>query len=118
MAKSYNGRGMRMGGGGMNMNMVRQAQKMQADMERMQTELETKPYTAKSGGGAVTAVVDGKRTLTRLTILPDAVNPEDVELLQDMVLTAVNEALRLAGEDASKSMSRVTGGGGQGKVGL
>ncbi len=118
MAKGYNGRGMRMGGGGMNMNMVRQAQKMQADMEKMQSELETRQYTAKAGGGAVTAVADGKRTIVSLTISPDAVDPEDVEMLQDMVLSAVNEALRQASEDATQSMSRMTGGLDLSKFGL
>ena len=111
MAKGYNPRGMRgMGGGGMNMNMIRQAQKMQADMQKMQAELEEKQYTAKAGGGAVTAVVSGKHSLVSLTIAKEAVDPDDVEMLQDMVISAVNEALRLADEDASATMSRVTGG--------
>ena len=118
MAKGYNGRGMRGVGGGMNMNMVRQAQKMQADMQRMQAELEEKTYTAKAGGGAVEAVVDGKRTLRSLTIAKEAVDPEDVEMLQDMVLSAVNEALRQAEEDASASMNRVTGNLDLSKFGL
>jgi hypothetical protein len=96
-------------GGGMNMNMVRQAQKMQADMQRMQAELEEKQYTAKSGGGAVEAVINGKHSLVSLTIAKEAVDPEDVEMLQDMIISAVNEATRLADEDATKSMSRVTG---------
>ena len=93
MAKGFNGRGMRgMGGmgGSMNMNMVRQAQKMQADMQKMQAELEEKTYTAKAGGGAVEAVVSGKHSLISLTIAQDAVDPDDVEMLQDMVISAVN----------------------------
>lgn len=119
MAKGYNPRGMRgMGGGGMNMNMVRQAQKMQADMQRMQAELEEKEYTAKAGGGAVTAVVSGKHTLVSLTIAKEAVDPDDVEMLQDMVISAVNEAMRMADEDASATMSRVTGGMDLSKFGL
>lgn len=118
MAKGYNGRGMRGMGGGVNMNMVRQAQKMQADMQKMQGELESKQYTGKAGGGAVAAVVDGKHTLVSLTIAKEAVDPEDVELLQDMVLTAVNDALRQAEEDASAAMGRVTGGLDLSKFGL
>jgi len=109
MAKGFNGRGMRGMGGGMNMNMVRQAQKMQADMQRIQAELEEKQYTAKAGGGAVEAVVSGKHSLVSLAIAKEAVDPEDVEMLQDMVISAVNEAMRMADEDASKSMTRVTG---------
>lgn len=118
MAKGFNGRNMRGMGGGVNMNMVRQAQKMQADMARMQTELEEKQYTAKAGGGAVTAVVDGKHNLVSLTIAKEAVDPDDVEMLQDMVLSAVNEAMRQAGEDAATTMSRVTGGLDLSKFGL
>lgn len=110
MAKGFNPRNMRGMGGGMNMNMVRQAQKMQADMQRMQAELEEKTYTAKAGGGAVEAVASGKHKLVSLTIAKDAVDPEDVEMLQDMVLSAVNEAMRLADEDAAAMMSRATGG--------
>ena len=118
MAKGYNPRGMRGMGGGMNMNMVRQAQKMQADMQRMQAELEERQYTAKAGGGAVTAVVSGKHTLVSLTISKEAVDPDDVEMLQDMVISAVNEALRQADEDANATMSRVTGGMDLSKFGL
>lgn len=110
MAKGFNPRNMRGMGGGMNMNMVRQAQKMQADMQRMQAELEEKTYTAKAGGGAVEAVASGKHKLVSLTIAKEAVDPEDVEMLQDMVLSAVNEAMRLADEDAAAMMSRATGG--------
>ena len=110
MAKGFNSRGMRGMGGGMNMNMVRQAQKMQADMQKMQAELEERTYTAKAGGGAVEAVVNGKHSLVSLTISKEAVDPEDVEMLQDMVLSAVNEAMRQADEDAAQSMTRMTGG--------
>ena len=118
MAKGYNSRGMRGMGGGMNMNMVRQAQKMQADMQKMQAELEDKQYTAKAGGGAVTAVVNGKHSLVSLTISKEAVDPDDVEMLQDMVISAVNEAMRQADEDAAASMSRMTGGLDLSKFGL
>ncbi len=97
-------------GGGMNMNMIKQAQKMQQDMLKMQQELEEKEYTASAGGGVVTAVVSGKRELVSLTIDPDAVDPEDVEMLQDLVVAAVNEALRQAETSMSEGMSKLTGG--------
>ena len=97
-------------GGGMNMNMIKQAQKMQADMLKVQSELEERTYSATSGGGAVTAVVSGRHELVSLTIAPDAVDPDDVEMLCDMVVAAVNEALRQAGEAANENMSKFTGG--------
>ena len=97
-------------GGGMNMNMMKQAQKMQQDLLKMQEEMEEKTYSAQAGGGAVTAVVSGKRELTELTIEPDAVDPEDVEMLQDLILAAVNEALRKAETSMNDSMSKLTGG--------
>ena len=104
-------RGGMMGGSGMNqMNMIKQAQKMQQEMLRMQEELESREFEAKAGGGAVTAVVSGKRELLRLTIDPEAVDPEDVEMLQDMVVAAVNEALRAAESAANANMSKLTGG--------
>lgn len=109
MAKGY-GRGMPGMGGGMNMNMLKQAQKMQQDMLRMQQELQEKEYQAASGGGVVTAVVNGKHELKNLTIDPEAVDPEDVEMLQDLIVAAVNEALRKASDDASSRMSKLTGG--------
>lgn len=97
-------------GGGMNMNMIKQAQKMQEDMLKMQEEMEEKQYTAQSGGGVVTATVSGKRELEDLVIEPDAVDPEDVEMLQDLIVAAVNEALRKAETSMSDSMSKLTGG--------
>ena len=97
-------------GGGMNMNMMKQAQKMQADLLKMQTELEEQSYSAQSGGGVVTAVVNGKHELTGLVIEPDAVDPEDVEMLQDLIVAAVNEAMRKATTSMSDSMSKLTGG--------
>jgi len=108
MAKGYG----RMGGmgGGMNMNMIKQAQKMQQDMMRMQQELQEKEYSAKAGGGVVAAVVNGKHELKSLVIDPEAVDPDDVEMLQDMILAAVNEAMRAADSDASETMSKLTGG--------
>lgn len=96
-------------GGGMNMNMIRQAQKMQQDMLKAQEEIELQTYTASSGGGMVSATVNGKRELVNLTIDPEAVDPDDVEMLSDMVLAAVNEALRKAETAMSQGMSKITG---------
>ncbi|MBO6011332.1 MAG: YbaB/EbfC family nucleoid-associated protein [Oscillospiraceae bacterium] len=97
-------------GGGMNMNMVRQAQKMQQDMLKMQQELEAAEYEATSGGGMVTAKVSGKHEVVSLTIDPEAVDPEDVEMLQDVIIAAVNEAMRKADAAQAEQMSRLTGG--------
>ena len=108
MAKGGYRGGMPMGG--MNMNMVKQAQKMQQEMLRMQQEMETKEYEATTGGGMVTAAVNGKHELLRLVIEPEAVDPEDVEMLQDMVIAAVNEAMRKADAEAAAGMSKLTGG--------
>ena len=97
--------------GGMNQAaMMKQAQKMQQELLRMQEEQENKTYTAKSGGGMVSATVNGKHELTDLQINPEAVDPDDVEMLQDMVIAAVNEAMRNADNDAAQNMSRLTGG--------
>ena len=76
----------------------------------MQEEQENKTYSATSGGGMVTASVNGKHELTDLQIKPEAVDPDDVEMLQDMVIAAVNEAMRAADADAASNMSRLTGG--------
>jgi DNA-binding YbaB/EbfC family protein len=76
----------------------------------MQAEMEEKTFSASSGGGAVTAVVSGARHLVELTINPEAVDPDDVEMLQDMIIAAVNEALRTAEETMAESMSQLTGG--------
>ena len=97
--------------GGMNQAaMMKQAQKMQQDMLRMQEEMERKTYKATTGGGMVTAEVNGKHEVLNLTIDPEAVDPDDVEMLQDMVIAAVNEAMRAADADAASNMSRLTGG--------
>lgn len=96
-------------GGGINMNMIKQAQKMQQDMLKMQEEMENKEYDATAGGGMVKAVVNGKHTLLSVEINPEAVDPEDVEMLQDMVVAAVNEAMRKAESEANASMSKLTG---------
>ena len=119
MAKGYRGGGLPRGGmprggmgmGGMNqMDLMKQAQKMQEDMLKAQAELETRSYTATAGGGAVSATVSGKRVLTELVIDPDAVDPEDVEMLQDMIIAAVNGALNACETASNESMSKLTGG--------
>ena len=97
--------------GGMNQAaMMKQVQKMQQDMLRMQEEMERKTYTATTGGGMVKAEVNGKHEIVSLEINPEAVDPDDVEMLQDMVIAAVNEAMRNADADAANSMSQMTGG--------
>ena len=103
MAKGFNSRGIGGMGGGFNMNMIKQAQKMQE-------ELENKEYTAQAGGGVVSATVSGKHELKSLAIDPEAVDPEDVEMLQDLIVAAVNEAMRTASSDAAASMGQLTGG--------
>ena len=109
MAKGGYRGGMPMGG--MNqMQMMKQAQKMQQDLLKMQQEMEEKQYEATAGGGVITAVVSGKRELVRVTIDPEAVDPEDVEMLQDMIVAAVNEAMRKAEADQSANMAKLTGG--------
>ena len=97
--------------GGMNQAaMMKQAQKMQQELLRMQEEQENKTYTAKAGGGMVSATVNGKHEVVALEINPEAVDPDDVDMLQDMVIAAVNEALRAADAEAANNMSRLTGG--------
>ena len=110
MAKGFGGRGMPGMGGGMNMNMLKQAQKMQQDMMRLQQELQEKEYEAAAGGGVVSATVNGKHELKNLVIDPEAVDPDDVEMLQDLVVAAVNEAMRAASADAASAMGQLTGG--------
>ena len=97
--------------GGMNQaSMLKQAQKMQQEMLRMQAEQEAKTFTAKAGGGMVAATVNGKHELVALEINPEAVDPDDVDMLQDMIMAAVNEAMRAADAEAANNMSRLTGG--------
>ncbi|MGN1067530.1 MAG: YbaB/EbfC family nucleoid-associated protein [Christensenellales bacterium] len=101
--------------GGANMQqLMRQAQKMQQDMQRAQEELQAREFSATAGGGVVTAVVNGAKQLTKLTISPDCVDPDDVEMLEALVTAAVNEALRNAAETAEREMGRITGGMGLG----
>ena len=100
-----------MGGGPSNMQgIIKQAQKMQEDMARIQEELAATTYSATVGGGMVTATVDGSHELKELTIQPDAVDPDDVEMLTDLVMAAVNEAIRKAAADSEEKMGAVTGG--------
>ena len=90
--------------------MLRQAQKMQEDVAAAQAELEEKEYTATAGGGMVTATVDGKHLIRALEINPEAVDPDDAEMLADMIVAAVNEAVRKAQADSEETMGKLTGG--------
>ena len=100
-------------GGGMpgNMaNLMKQAQKMQRQMEESQKELEEKEFTAKAGGGAVEVTITGKREITKIKLSEEAVDPDDIETLEDLVMAAVNEALRMVEEESSQRMGKLTGG--------
>ena len=100
-----------MGMGGANMNnMIKQAQKMQQDMLRMQEEMEQSEFEATSGGGAVTVKMSGKKELTSISIKPEAVDPDDVEMLEDLILTAVNEVSKKVDSASANKMSSITGG--------
>ncbi len=104
-------------GGGMpgNMNnLMKQAQRMQRQMEEAQKELEEKEVTATSGGGAVTVTMSGKKEVTSIKLAEEVVDPDDIEMLQDLIMTAVNEAIRNVDDLSSASMSRITGGLGGG----
>ena len=98
-----------MGGGNMN-NLLKQAQKMQKQMEDMQKDLETKNYESSVGGGAVTATVSGKKILIDIKIKPEVVDPDDVEMLQDLIISACNEAMKKADDESSEGMKKMTGG--------
>lgn len=91
-------------------NLMKQAQRMQRQMEEGQKELETKEFTASAGGGAVEAKVNGKREVLNITLSQEVVDPEDVEMLQDLIVAAVNEALRQVEEASSELMGKMTGG--------
>ena len=113
MAKGYSARrGFSNGSGQMQqqMQMQQKIMKMQQDMEAAQKEVEEKEFSASVGGGVVSATVNGKKELTKLAIKPEAVDPEDVEMLQDLVISAVNEALRQAEEAMDGAMKGITGG--------
>ena len=104
-------------GGGMpgNMNnLMKQAQRMQRQMEENQKEMETKEFTAKAGGGAVEVTVTGKKEITKVKLSQEVVDPDDVEMLEDLVMAAVNEALRMADEANAELMGKMTGGLGMG----
>jgi len=90
--------------------MMKQVQKMQADMAKLQEELVNQTVEATSGGGMVKVVASGKQEIMSIKINPEAVDPEDVEMLQDMVMAAVNEALRQSQDMVAKEMSKITGG--------
>jgi len=108
MARGYGGGGF---GGGANMNnLMKQAQRMQRDAERLQEELAVRTVEATVGGGAVKVVATCDRKITELIINPEVVDPDDVEMLQDLVLAAVNEALRMAEETYAAEMGKITGG--------
>ena len=97
--------------GGMNMqSMMKQAQQMQARMQKMQEELEAQEVTGTAGGGVVSVTVNGRKEVINISIKPEAVDPDDVEMLEDLVLAAVNEALTQADNLASSEMSKITGG--------
>ena len=98
-----------MGGGNMQ-QLARQAQKLQQQMTKMQEELEAREFEAAAGGGMVKVTVNGEMEITKLTIDPDTLDPEDVEMLQDMIMAAVNEAVRGVNELANKQMGAITGG--------
>ncbi len=104
-------------GGGMpgNMNnLMKQAQRMQRQMEESQKELEVKEFTAKAGGGAVEATVTGKKEVTKIKLSEEVVDPDDIEMLEDLVMAATNEALRMADEANAEVMNKMTGGLGLG----
>ena len=97
--------------GGMNMNnLMKQAQKMQKQMAEMQEDLANKTLEVSAGGGAIKVIVTGEKQIKELTISPDVVDPDDVEMLQDLVISAVNEAMRQMEESVSSQMSKITGG--------
>ena len=98
-------------GGPGNMNqMIKQAQKMQEDMAALQEDLEAREYTATSGGGVISVTVDGKHLIKSIKINPDAIDPEDPEMLEDLITVAVNEAIGNAAKTAEDEMSAITGG--------
>ena len=107
-------------GGGMGMpgnmnNLMKQAQKMQRQMEETTKELETKEFTASSGGGAVEVTVNGKKEVVSVKLSQEVVDPDDIEMLQDLIVAATNEALRKMEEESQAQMSKITGGlGGMG----
>jgi DNA-binding YbaB/EbfC family protein len=98
------------GFGGNMSNLLKQAQKMQKDMEKVQEDVHQKTVEVTAGGGAITVVVSGKKELVKIDIKPEVVDPEDVEMLQDLIIASVNEAIRKADEMVNAEMSKVAGG--------
>ncbi len=99
------------GGGAQNMNqMIKQAQKMQDQITELQEDIEARDFSAVVGGGAVEVVVTGKKTIKSLTIKPEVVDPEDIEMLQDLIISAVNEAVNNVETTTETEMSKITGG--------
>lgn len=106
-------------GGGMGMpgnmnNLMKQAQRMQRQMEESQKELETKEFTAKAGGGAVEVTVTGRKEVAKVKLSEEVVDPEDIEMLEDLVMAATNEALRMADDANNEIMGKMAGGLGLG----
>ena len=100
-----------MGGGPQNMNaMIRQAQKLQEDMEALQADLNAREYTVKAGGGMVTVKASGKKEILEINLKPEVVDPDDIEMLQDLVVAAVNDALSQVDSITGAEMSKITGG--------
>lgn len=91
-------------------NLMKQAQRMQRQMEETTKELESKEYTANAGGGAVSVTVSGKKEILAVKLSPEVVDPEDIEMLEDLIVAAANEALRQMEADSTEAMSRLTGG--------
>ena len=91
-------------------NIMKQAQRMQRQMEEGQKELETKEFTATAGGGAVEVTMTGKKVLTKVTLDQDAVDPDDIEMLEDLIMVAVNDAMKKVDDANSASMAKMTGG--------
>lgn len=110
MARGGFPRNMGMGGMGNMSNMIKQAQKMQEEMMKAQEELNEQEFEASVGGGAVSVKANGRKELLEIKISPEAVDPEDVEMLEDMLVSAVNEALRKADEAAANNLKGLTGG--------
>ncbi len=100
-----------MGGGPQNMNqMLKQAQKMQEEIQRVQSELDEKTFTASVGGGAVEIEIQGNKTVQSLKIKPEVVDPDDVEMLEDLIMSAFNEAINNIEKESEEEMSKVTDG--------
>lgn len=104
------GRRMGMPGGGNMNNMLKQVQKMQKQMQQAQDEVELKEFEVSAGGGAINVKINGKKEIVAMNIKPEVVDPDDIEMLEDLIVAAVNEAIRTAEEVISKEMGKFTGG--------